>query len=179
MVQVHLEIRKIEAGDIVTGLSLGDEDFVALKNYLRKDAKKHHEQSLARTYGVFMSDDPRRVKAYITLVCGEIAAEDGNGLDHNELHYPYNHYPAVKIARLAVDTRLRALGLHIGTQLVDLAVGITKDQICPAVGCRFLVVDAKRKSVGFYERYGFTALNTPDNLARPEPVMFIDMHKLP
>lgn len=180
MVQVDLEIRKIEAGDIVTGLSLGDEDFVALKNYLRRDAKKHHEQSLARTYGVYLSDEPTRVKAYLTLVCGEIAAEDGgNGLvDPNDLHYPYQHYPAVKIARLAVDTRLKALKLHIGTKLVDLAVGITKDQICPAIGCRFLVVDAKKKSVGFYERYGFTALDTPENRARPEPVMFIDMHKL-
>lgn len=174
----EITIRKIEAGDIVTGLSLGDEDFAPLKTYLRKDAKKHHEQSLARTYGVFLDDNPTSVKAYLTLVCGEVVTDTGaEGLVVEDgLRYPYRQYPAVKIARLAVDRRLKSL--RIGTQLVYLAIGTAKDQICPAVGCRFIVVDAKKKSVGFYEKCGFTALDTPDNKARAEPVMFIDLHKL-
>ena len=94
------------------------------------------------------------------------------------LHYPYRQFPAVKIARLAVDHRLKEKKLRIGSQLVDLAIGISKDQICPAVGCRFIVVDAKKRSVGFYERCGFTALDTDENKQRDEPVMFIDLHKL-
>ncbi|WP_052732057.1 GNAT family N-acetyltransferase [Devosia geojensis] len=180
---VEITIRQIEAGDTVTGLSLGHEDFTPLKSYLQKDAKKHHEQSLARTYGVFLEDEPRRVKAYITLVCGEIVTDPGeNGPDglvaEDGLHYPYRQYPAVKIARLAVDKRLKAQNLKIGSKLVELSIGISKDIICPAVGCRFVVVDAKKRSIGFYERCGFTALDTRENMQRAESVMFVDLHKI-
>ena len=181
---VDLLIRQLEAGDTVTGLSLGHADFEPLKRYLRQDAKKHHEQSLARTYAVFLDDAPNKIQAYVTLVCGEIASDpgengNGNGLVQGEgLHYPYRQYPAVKIARLAVDRRLKERNLKIGSKLVELSIGISKDQISPSVGCRFIVVDAKRQSVGFYEKCGFTALDTEDNLARDEPVMFIDLHKI-
>jgi hypothetical protein len=139
---VDITVRLIEAGDSVTGLSLGHEDFAPLKTYLRKDAKKHQEESLARTYGVFLDENPSSVKAYITLVCGEVVTDTGDGglVVENGLNYPYRQYPAVKIARLAVDRRLQGTGLKLGTQLVDLAIGIAKDQICPAVGCRFLVL---------------------------------------
>jgi ribosomal protein S18 acetylase RimI-like enzyme len=176
---VDLTVRQIGAGDIVTGLSLGHNDFAPLKAYLRHDARKHHEQSLARTYAAFDDEDPQRVKAYVTLVCGEVVTENGeNGLVvENGLHYPYRQYPAVKIARLAVDRRLA--GQQIGRRLVELSIGISKDVICPAVGCRFIVVDAKKQSVGFYEKCGFTSLDTPGNRERDEPVMFIDLHKLP
>lgn len=177
---VEITVRQIEAGDTVTGLSLGHEDFVPLKTYLQRDAKKHHEQSLARTYGVFLDTEPKRVKAYVTLVCGEIVADtrESGLVAENGIHYPYRQYPAVKIARLAVDTRLKKLGLKIGTKLVDLSIGISKDVISPSVGCRFIVVDAKQQSVGFYERCGFTALDTPENKQRAEPVMFVDLHKV-
>lgn len=177
---MDVTVRHIQAGDIVTGLSLGDSDFTPLKNYLQKHAKKHHEQSLARTYAVFVDDRPTKVQAYITLVCGEIVSDPGgNGLIVEDgLRFPYRQYPAVKIARLAVDQRLKSKNRKIGSQLVDLAIGISKDQICPAIGCRFVVVDAKRKSVGFYAKCGFTALDTPTNRRRDEAVMFIDLYKV-
>lgn len=175
---VDITVRQIEAGDTVTGLTFGHEDFAPLKSYLRKDAKKHQEQSLARTYGVFLDASPTKVQAFLTLVCGEVVTDTGdNGLIVEDgLHYPYRQYPAVKIARLAVDKRIQKQ--KVGSQLVDLAIGIAKDVICPAVGCRFIVLDAKKQSVAFYERCGFTALDTDANRARDEPVMFIDLHKL-
>lgn len=65
-------------------------------------------------------------------------------------------------------------GNKIGEDLVNLALGIAKNEICPLVGCRFVVVDAKRASVAFYDKkLGFTA----ENNARDQPVMFIDLHK--
>ncbi|WP_164730599.1 GNAT family N-acetyltransferase [Pelagibacterium montanilacus] len=167
-------IRHIEPSDRVTGLSLGHPEFAPLKAYLKKEARRHHEQSLARTYGVYTPQDDGKVRAYITLVAGEVAIKDGD----EELvdGFNYKHYPAIKIARLAVDSELR--GMELGRTLVRLAIGIAKDTICPAIGCRFVVVDAKRLSIGFYERCGFTAIDTQDNLARSEPVMFLDLHKL-
>lgn len=62
--------------------------------------------------------------------------------------------------------------------MVDFAVGTAKDVICPAVGCRFVVVDAKKQSIGFYEKCGFTLLDTDDNRSRQSPVMFLDLHKV-
>lgn len=92
------------------------------------------------------------------------------------MDYNYDHYPAIKIARLAVDRRYARIG--IGKTLVELGLAIVVEEICPRVGCRFVVVDAKRESVSFYERKcGFTALDTPANLSSERPVMFLDVHK--
>ncbi|QGU20879.1 GNAT family N-acetyltransferase [Mesorhizobium huakuii 7653R] len=146
------QIRALNDKDGVTSLSLGDATFTPLKTFLRKDAKSHQVASLARTY-VAVEDGTERVSAYITVICGEIEVQANH--DGEDLQYPYPRYPAVKIARLAVDRRLQGGG--IGRQLVDLALGITREIISPNVGCRFLVVDAKQPSIKFYERYGFTS----------------------
>lgn len=94
---------------------------------------------------------------------------------------PGNHEGQARLrrgtgARLAVDQRLRGLG--IGEALVNLCLGITQEYIAPNVGCRFVMVDSKRDAVNFYDRMGFTMLDTPANREREEPVMFIDLSKL-
>ena len=114
--------------------------------------------------------------AYITLVCGEIVLEgDMSLLDETDLQYNYKSYPALKIARLAVDARHR--DNDYGAILVELAVGTAKEIICPAAGCRFVTVDSKRGAVGFYQKQGFTLLDTPENKKRGEPVLFLDLFK--
>ena len=65
----------------------------------------------------------------------------------------------------------------LGTRLVEFALGTVKQTICPVVGCRF-VVEAKKKSVPFYKKRGFTLLDTKANLRRSAPVMFIDLTKI-
>jgi hypothetical protein len=40
------------------------------------------------------------------------------------------------------------------------------------------MVDSKRNSVKFYERCGFTMLDTPENKERNEPVMYVDLSKV-
>jgi len=41
-----------------------------------------------------------------------------------------------------------------------------------------MVVDAKKKSVPFYEKRGFTLLDTEANKKLDAPVMFIDLTKI-
>lgn len=161
----------MDPNDGVTALSLGNQVFTPLKTYLGKHAKAHQRASLARSYVAV--DNENRVKAYVTIICGEIEVL----IDHNgeDVQYDYTKYPAVKIARLAVDRRLRGSGL--GRSLIELATGVTRDIVCPNVGCRFLVVDSKQESVNFYLKCGFTILDTEDNRNRDEPVMFIDLHR--
>lgn len=130
---------------------------------------------MARTYGAFSVDAPNKLIAYITLVCGQIELEDpdlGDGVD-----YRYDHYPAVKIARLATDSRLRKSG--IGKALVDFSLGVIRHQVCPWVGCRFVVVDSKQTAVKFYEdKCGFTLLDTEENRKLDSPLLFLDLYKV-
>ena len=155
----------------MTALSLGDPVYTPLKTYLTKHAKAHQRASLARTYVAV--DEFARIKAYITIICGEIEVQVNH--EGEDVRYDYTKYPAVKIARLAVDSRVR--GNKLGEALVDLAIGVTRDIVCPHVGCRFIVVDSKQQSVAFYRKCGFALLDTADNRDRDEPVMFIDLHK--
>lgn len=183
--QGEFELRLIEPDDRLKGLSSGDAAFTPLKIFIEKHAKGYHQQSLARTYGLFKTVEVPGKKAgaapvsktsiagYITLVCGEI---DANGAGQVADGYTYSHFPAMKIARLMIDSNLRKK--RWGEQLVEFAVGTAKDIICPAVGCRFVVVDAKKESIRFYERCGFTLLDTDDNRERESPVMFLDLHKV-
>ncbi len=167
-------LESLRPDDNVRGLSGGHADFQPLKSFFEGHAKRYEQCSLARTY-VVREDGLPKIIAYMTLVCGEIEAQDGAGLAPDGNPYPYESYPAIKIARLLVDSRHRKKG--IGDGLVKFALGTAKDEVCPVVGCRFIVVDAKTASVDFYTKQGFTLLDTPLNRARREPVMFIDLHR--
>lgn len=66
----------------------------------------------------------------------------------------------------------------MGQTLVDFSLGVTKEIISSAVGCRFLVVDSKKSAVDFYLKRGFTLIDTDENRARDEPILFVDLMKL-
>lgn len=170
---VELKTRLIEPGDKLTGLSCGAAEFLPLKTFLQKNAKTFHERHFARTYGTFAG---KQIVAYISLVCGEVIAYDSNKVVEPNLDYNYDRYPAVKIARLMVDSAYRKQ-YKIGKDLVNLALGTVKDRVCPVVGCRFVIVDSKKSSVEFYIKQGFTLIDTDENKKRDEPIMFIDLHK--
>lgn len=178
MPDLEVELREIQADDRLTGLKLGDAEFIPLKIFLQKHAKKYHTNDLAKSYGLFIQDGLKtKVIGYITLLCGEVATDGKEDLVKDDLSYDYETYPAVKIARLAIDARYQR-NHDLGTKLVEFALGLVKQSICPAIGCRFMVVDAKKKSVTFYKKKGFTLLDTVANKERDAPVMFIDLAKI-
>ena len=157
-------------------MSIGDKEFLPLKTFLQKHAKAFQQQSLARTYVVVDPARNSKIVAFITLISGEVQTDKEHALIDGDLGYTYTAYPAIKVARLAVVSNYRRSA--IGRTLIDFALGTVKSRICPVVGCRFIVVDAKKASVPFYDRCGFTMLDTEENRARSEPVMFIDLHKI-
>ena len=168
-------LREIRPDDACSGLSLGDEKFTPLKTFLRRSARRYDAECLAKTY-VFVTTGEggkEKIVAYISLNCSviEVDAEQPQVED-----YSYEDLPAVKIARLAVDQRFQRRDL--GTDLVSMAIALTKGEIMPRVGCRFLIVDSKQDSVKFYEKRGFRMLDTPANKASDNPVMFLDLWKL-
>ncbi len=166
-------LRGLSNEDGCNALSLGDAAFAGLKTFLRREAKRLHRDHLARTF-VLVESGQTRVMAYITLVCTHIAVEQFEAAAPVG-EFRYADFPAIKLARLAVDNKLQGQG--VGGQLVDFAIALAVNQVMPHVGCRFMVVDAKLNSVGFYERKGFTRFGSnvqPDGLT----TLFMDLHRL-
>jgi ribosomal protein S18 acetylase RimI-like enzyme len=168
-------IRELGDGCKITNLRLASEDG-ALAVYLKKNARKHHDEDISKTYVVVDENAavPRPIVGYITVLASEIKNEMTTVEAVGE-GYTY-HWPAVKIARLAVDERYRGRGL--GRDLVSFAVALVMNQIMPYIGCRFITVDSNRPAVEFYEKRGFTLVDSEENRQHRTPVMFLDMHKL-
>lgn len=168
------ELRELLQGDGCNGLSLGNPAFTPLKTFLRKEAKKLHQEHLARTF-VIVEKDRAKVLAYATTLCTHVSVEQFG--DHALVEgFRYKDYPAIKLARLAVDTSLQGQG--VGGQLVDFVIGVATDYVMPHTGCRFLVVDAKPDSVIFYQRKGFTAIGTHSESNDELTTMFIDLSRV-
>jgi GNAT superfamily N-acetyltransferase len=66
--------------------------------------------------------------------------------------YPYRKYPAVKIARFAVCQKLekKGVGRYMLLAAIGKAISVSND-----IGCRYITVDSKPDSIGFYEKHDF------------------------
>ncbi len=171
-------IRTIESGDSVTGFSLGDSNLQPLKSFLQNEALEHHNCNLTKTYVLVDAAENNqsvvpKVWGYISLLCSNV--ELSNEEDHPEDvdDYRYTDFPAVKIARLAIDRRIKGKGF--GTTLVQLAIAISNENIMPNIGCRFVVVDSKQNAVDFYKRLGFTIIAAEGNDESDAPIMYLDL----
>ena len=173
----ELAIRALKPGDDLK-ISLGDRAFTPLKTFLCRHATPYEARSLARTYVLVDAEcleTTARVWGYVTLVASEVQTCD-RVRPPQDVHWPSGYsVPAVKLARMAVDKSMRGQGL--GSQLVDFAIAISVS-ISEHVGCRLLVTDAKQSAVKFYEKAGFTMLDTPGNLEKSAPAMFVELPKL-
>lgn len=169
--QSGLHYRTIYTDDGVNSLRLGDASLKPLKAFLKKDARRFHEEYLARTL-VGVQPGDRTVIAFATLVCANILVKQ---LPEEERisGFRFNSYPAMMLARLAVDKRFQGQG--IGTELLDLAISLVVGSIMPIAGCRYLLVDAKESSVRFYERHGFARLGELPDSKRDLTSMYIDL----
>jgi len=169
-------IRRLTPSDNTNGFKTGDAVFQPLKTFFVKQAQEFHQHGIATTYVAAGKMSADKILGFATLVASEIDIRGGYVVDTPEHANRYASLPAVKLARLAVDSRYR--GNHIGEALVDFCLAIVAENVAPHVGCRFLVTDAKQPAVGFYEKLGFTLLDTDDNRAGQTPVMFIDLLKV-
>lgn len=170
-----LQLRALDPDDGCKSLSLGDGVFTPLKTFLAREAKKLHRENLAKTF-VLVEAGERRVRAYITLLCTHVKVEQFAAPLEVDGGFKYKDYPAVKIARLAVHQQLQGQGA--GGALVEFAIGLAAEHIMPNCGCRFIVLDAKAESVGFYESKGFSKMGPVVDGDVQHTAMFIDLHKL-
>jgi len=170
-------IKKLETADQdqVSRFRVKEADDKALEVFIRRDARKSAQANLTQTY-VAKADGDRKVIAYISIMCAEVALERAYQIPDKAGADRYEYQPAVRIARLA--TSRDHIGQGIGKRLVETVIGIVLLSIVPNVGCRFLILDAKPKSIDFYKKRGFRLLDTPENLKKAKPLMFMDLRNL-
>ncbi len=170
-------IKKLETPDIdqVSRFRLLDLADKPIQQFIRRDALRSGQANLTRTY-VAKHEGETKIAGYISLMCAEVAFERSYSIADKAGADRYEFQPAVRIARLGVDAGSRSQG--IGRMLVEAAIGIVQAAIQPTIGCRFIILDAKQKSVSFYEKLGFRLLATTANDANEMPLMFLDLQDL-
>lgn len=105
-------------------------------------------------------ENPSTILGYFTLTLCEVKTEHLPVLYARK--FPEHGLPAVRLARLAVDTRFRGCGY--GGRLLAEAIHRTV-LIAEHAGVIGLFVDAKDETAYlFYQRYGFKSL--PDNIRK-------------
>lgn len=138
-------IRTLERSDVRVGFSCGEPSLdVFLERYAWQNQTRHH---LGVTY-IAADDGTRRVLGYFTLAAASIAADSATETAPGG----YAEIPVLRVARLAVDSRVQGLG--IGAELLHAALRIALEE-SERIGCAAVVVDARPEAAGFYERFGF------------------------
>ena len=135
-----------------------------MEDFLRQEAFNEQELCMSTTY-LLLDDDGKTIFAYISL-CGdairlEVTERDKEGVC-------YGSAPALKIARLAVATNQRGLGL--GRMMIDFSA-YQAQQIRQYAGIFFLTLDCYAHRVSYYQAHGFVKnLLQPIELEYDSPI---------
>lgn len=177
MADENIIIKKLETADQdqVSRFRMKNEEDKPLEIFIRRDARKSAAANLTQTY-VAKVEGKRNVIGYISIMCAEVALEKTYEIADKVGADRYDYQPAIRISRLAMAFGFA--GRQIGRQLVETTIGIVLVSIIPNAGCRFMILDAKPKSIPFYRRMGFRMLNTEANLSKSTPLMFMDLRNL-
>ena len=140
-----------------------------LNDFLKNDALVDQEWMVSKTY---LCCWKKSITGYITLVTDTLevkVVDEKDGIKG----YPYHKYPCVRIARLAVDKTFERRG--IGRFLMLAAIGMAID-VSSKIGCRYITVDSKPGSVGFYEKHGFKLIEKYKDSDFPK--MYLNMYPI-
>jgi GNAT superfamily N-acetyltransferase len=142
----------------------GDGD---LNEFLLENAKNYQQELLATT---FVIEDEIQTLAYYSIFNDSFRIEDVSFISKNAfknflrriLPHPKRHlksYPAIKIGRLAISKQAQKHGL--GTEIINSIVDyvIKQNEHC---ACKFILVDAYKDALGFYERNQFKYFSDND-----------------
>ena len=140
-----IQIRQLTQSTNVSSFDCGIPE---LNDFLQRDAYKNQTEWLSVTKVMYLDD---KLVGYFTITPDTL--HKGRIDISDKLNdYPYQKYPAVKLARLAVDYRYQHRGL--GKALMR-EFFYTAHQIAKIEGSRFITVDAKTEAKTFYQMYLF------------------------
>lgn len=140
-----------------------------LNDFLMHDALKDQINLISITYLCFWNES---LVGFITLLADTLEVQsvhEDNGIDG----YPYRKYPAIKIARLAVDRTFerKGIGRFLLLASIGKAISISKE-----IGCRYITVDSKTESIDFYEKHGFKVVEKYRHTDFPK--MYLNMSQI-
>lgn len=160
-----VELRPLARDDDRNGFSCGHADLDRF--FIHYAGQNQFRLHLAVTYVAVVE---RRIVGFATVAACSIerASVPSARLRGRLPSYPL---PALRLARLGVDTR--AQGLGIGKALLRHVLGVAIDQR-DRLGCVGVVTDAKPDAVGFYQALGFEPLEgVREGLLIGEPLPMI------
>lgn len=140
-----------------------------LNDFLKNDSLSNQEELISKTYICYHQ---KHLVGYFTLTTDTLQVKLVDDCDCVD-DFPYPRYPAVKLARLATDGRFEHMG--IGTHMLFAAVGLAID-VSEITGCRYITVDSKPESVGFYVKHGFKAVKTTSK--REYTALYLNMQPI-
>lgn len=175
-----ISLKRLNPNDSVKPFDCGDSDlngFLLEDNPLLSNAKHHAIELLAVTY-IIEDTEKEQTIAYFSLLNDKIDRNITDNSVWNKLSREIPNIkrrksqPAVKIGRLAVSSAYQGQGW--GSQIISfIKQWFTENN---KTGCRYITVDALANKVGFYEKYGFKILVTPQD--HDETVlMYYDLKK--
>lgn len=168
------KVNVLKQDEYVKTFHCGDED---LDDFICNEATNFTKALLALTYIVNTKDDSKTM-AYFSLATDKLSVTDFNSnSEFNRFRKRrFEHekrlrsYPAVKLCRLGVDLSMKGTG--IGSSLISfIKFYCTHGN---RFGCRFLIVDAYKSAISFYEKNGFLPLKRSTEEANTQ-LMYLDL----
>jgi len=143
-----------------------------LKAFLIEDALDQEKMEISATY-LWFFNPTNELLGYLTLLTDAIKIQ-GTSLRERftDQGVNYKTLPAIKIGRLCVNRKYRKRG--IGKKMIVFSMKKLLE-ISEDVGCRFIVVDAKRGAAHFYKRLEFDILKERE---KGVIYMYYDMYKI-
>jgi GNAT superfamily N-acetyltransferase len=164
-----LEVRRLEPGDDRSEFRSGNIDLDRF--FLRYAGQNQFRHHIGTTY---IAVDPTGfIAGFVTVAASEIAPESVPA--GRRKGWPRHPVPALRMARIATDKRVRGRGVGAVLLRAVFALGA---RMAEELGCVGVVVDAKPEAVGFYEKLGVIALDEVagelGDRPRPKP-MFLEL----
>lgn len=147
-----------------------------LNDFLLDEAKDYETELLAKTYLV-VNEENGDLIAYFSLLNDTVRLEETEKSTANRINRKIpnskrrKHYPALKIGRLAVDTRYAGMG--IGEEILKTICRLFRRG--NRTGCCFLTVDALASATGFYEAKGNFRFFTEKDKDDDTRLMYFDL----
>lgn len=170
MFPANSRIIRLDQSTVIKQFDCDDND---LNEFLLQDAKISLEELLTVTYILENDTDTLGFWSLLNDKIIKKDLEDGHWLafwDRMPEGKKYTSYPSMKIARLGISNKYKKQG--IGTAVLDhlKAKFITNNR----TGCKFITVDAYRKSLDFYIKNSFVFFktNNDDGKSHTRPMYF-------
>ncbi|GHS96637.1 hypothetical protein FACS189421_02050 [Bacteroidia bacterium] len=161
---MNIKEKRIDHTMIIKPFDCGDED---LNEFLLEKSNNYQMELLATT---FVFEDEIKTLAYYSIFNDSLKIENISFSSKNALKnfirrlVPHpkrhlKHYPAIKIGRLAISKQAQKSGL--GRKIMDTIIdyAIKQNERC---ACKFILVDAYKDALGFYEKMQFEYFSEND-----------------